>query len=136
MNFSKFVTAVFVFVLLTIVGSKITVPAGMISFTLQTVFVMLSGLIAGANAGLTSQLVYLMFGMFMPVFAGDMYGPGVFSDISAGYLVAFPLAAFYCGKYGHGVQSPGRLIWVVIVAQTLIYFFGVMGMLFNSNLTW
>ncbi len=119
---------------LTTVGAKLSIDSDPVPFTLQTVVVLLAGFIGGANIGLTSQLVYLLFGMYLPVFAGNLYGPQIFSDITAGYLVAFPVAAFVCGTLGHKNSRLSVLIFTAIFAQTIIFSFGLTGMMLNSDM--
>ena len=86
------------FALLTAVGAQIAIPTVPVPFTMQTVFVLLSGAILGARRGATAQLVYLAMGATgLPVFAGfsgtfvHLFGP------TGGYLMAFPLAAYVTG---------------------------------------
>lgn len=132
MNFSKFATTVLVFVLLTTVGAKVSVPNGDVPYTLQSVFVLLSGLIAGANIGQTSQLIYLFFGLFAPVFAGHAYGLSLLSDPTAGFLFSFPIAAFITGYLGHEKKNVLLLVGVCFLAQTVMYLVGTTVLWVNS----
>ena len=72
MDFKKFAIASALFAFLTTVAAGVVIPNGEVPITLQSVFVLLAGLIAGANVGLTSQLIYLLVGVFSPVFAGEI----------------------------------------------------------------
>jgi biotin transport system substrate-specific component len=76
----------------------IPVPGSAVPITLQTFGVMLAGLVLGARRGALTALLYLAIGAAgLPVFAGGAGGVGVFASLSAGYLVAFPLAAALAG---------------------------------------
>jgi biotin transport system substrate-specific component len=76
----------------------IPVPGSAVPITLQTFGVMLAGLILGARRGALAALLYLAVGAAgLPVFAGGAGGVGVFASLSAGYLLAFPLAAALAG---------------------------------------
>lgn len=66
--------------------------------TLQTFGVMLSGLVLGARRGSAAVVVYLALGAAgLPVFSGGNSGLAPFVGPTAGYLLAFPLAAFAIG---------------------------------------
>jgi biotin transport system substrate-specific component len=94
------------FALLTAAGAQFIVPVVPVPFTLQTVFVLLSGAFLGARKGSTAQAAYLMAGAVgMPVFAGFT---GTFAHLlgpTGGYLLAFPAAAFITGYLLHDVKA-------------------------------
>jgi biotin transport system substrate-specific component len=76
----------------------IPVPGSVVPITLQTFGVMLAGLVLGARRGALAALLYLAVGAAgLPVFSGGVGGVGVFASLSAGYLLAFPLAAALAG---------------------------------------
>jgi biotin transport system substrate-specific component len=76
----------------------IPVPGSAVPITLQTFGVMLAGLVLGARRGALAALLYLAVGAAgLPVFSGGAGGVGVFAGLSAGYLLAFPLAAALAG---------------------------------------
>jgi biotin transport system substrate-specific component len=76
----------------------IPVPGSAVPITLQTFGVMLAGLVLGARRGALAALLYLAVGAAgLPVFSGGAGGIGVFAGLSAGYLIAFPLAAALAG---------------------------------------
>ena len=135
MEFKYFAIASTLFAFLTTVAADVVIPNGDIPFTLQSVFVLLSGLIAGANVGITSQLIYLMFGAFFPVFAGSDYGFSILADPTAGYLFAFPVAGFIAGLLGHN-QNFWKIILAVVLAQTSLYISGVLVLKINSDMNW
>jgi biotin transport system substrate-specific component len=66
--------------------------------TLQTLGVMLTGLLLGARLGTLAVLVYLAIGAVgVPVFAGGAAGLAPFSGPTGGYLVGFAVGAFVIG---------------------------------------
>ncbi|HEY8717922.1 biotin transporter BioY [Pengzhenrongella sp.] len=73
--------------------------AGMaVPITLQTFGVMLAGVVLGARRGALAVLLYLAVGFAgLPVFAQGTGGLAVLAGPSAGYLIAFPLAAALAG---------------------------------------
>lgn len=71
---------------------------GLVPITLQTFGVMLAGAVLGARRGFLAVLLYLAVGAIgLPVFSGGAAGIAPFTGPSAGYLIAFPLAAALCG---------------------------------------
>ncbi len=134
MDFKKFAIASTLFAFLTTVAAQVYIPNGDVPITLQSVFVLLAGLIAGANAGMTSQFIYLMLGVFTPVYAGDTYGMDILADPSVGYLFGFPIAAFIAGFLGHK-QNIWMILLAVILAQTALYVSGVLVLKINSETT-
>ena len=73
--------------------------AGMaVPITLQTFGVMLAGTVLGARRGALAVLLYLAVGLAgLPVVALRAGGLGVLAGPSAGYLLAFPIAAAVAG---------------------------------------
>ncbi|NOY76690.1 MAG: biotin transporter BioY [Calditrichaeota bacterium] len=98
--------------------------------TLQTLFVFLAGGFLGARWGAISQLFYLFLGFAgLPVFAGES-GPMVFLSPTIGYLLAFPLAALFCGVFIHrgAEKSWGYLLLIYSTSALLILSLGVAGL--------
>lgn len=92
------VLAIVGFAFLTAAGAQVRLYLWEIPFTLQTLAVYGSGLFLGWRNGLLAQLLYLSLGLFLPVYAGDGYGPSfLFGAVTAGYLFGFPLAAMVSG---------------------------------------
>lgn len=89
------------FSLLTAAAAQFTIPVKPIPFTLQTVFVILSGAFLGSRNGAASQIIYLFLGISgLPVFAqipNESTGIGRLLSPTGGYLLCFPLAAFIMG---------------------------------------
>lgn len=94
-------------VLLVGAASLLTAAAGRLAFpvpwspvplTAQTFAVLLSGAVLGSRRGFAAQALYLAQGAAgLPVFAGGMNGALAFAGPTAGYLLAFPLAAAVTG---------------------------------------
>ncbi|RYG39094.1 biotin transporter BioY [bacterium] len=82
----------------TAIAAQATIPWEPVPFTMQTVAVLLSGLLLGARKGYMSQLVYLGAGVAgWPVFAGGGHGLHTAIGETGGYLISFPLAAMALG---------------------------------------
>jgi len=74
------------------------IPIGPVPITLQTLGVILAGLVLGPWRGFAATALYLLVGFAgLPVFAGGAAGIGVLARPSVGYLLSFPFAALVAG---------------------------------------
>lgn len=106
-------------------------PAG-VPITLQTFAVLLAGLSLGPRRAFLAVALYLAVGLVgMPVFAGGHGGVAVLAGPTAGYLMAFPLAAAVAGAWS---ATATRRLWrpramhatiATILATLIIYAAGV-----------
>jgi biotin transport system substrate-specific component len=97
------VAAVLFVTALTALAAQVSVPLPFtpVPFTMQPMIVLLGGAILGAKAGLASQVLYLLLGIAgLPVFAASPVLPqGAMRLVgpTAGYLLAYPVAAWLTG---------------------------------------
>lgn len=85
------------FTLLTIVGGLIKIQAGPVAFTLQTLFVILSGFVLGARDGFFSQFAYMFIGLVgVPIFTQGGGFQYIFQP-SFGYIISFCIGSFTAG---------------------------------------
>ena len=93
------------FAVLTGVGANIRIPFPLVPLTLQTVFVLLAGLLLGSRRGALSMTLYMLLGLLgLPVFAGG----GGFQTMllpSFGFIVGFIPAAWAAGRIMEAAQS-------------------------------
>ena len=126
METKKLVHSAF-FAALTAVGAFLAIPVDPVPFTLQTFFVLISGVVLGPKYGALSQTVYVLLGLVAPVYAGGASGPGILFGPRGGYLFGFIAAAYGVGLLSRG-SSPGRkgLIRVILamVAGVLLIYAG------------
>lgn len=122
---------------LTAIGAGISIPLGEVPITMQTLFVILSGLILGSRLAALSQLVYIVLGLIgIPIFAGFTGGIQSIIKPSFGFLIGFVFAAYIVGKISHleGEISTKR-IWIAsIVGTGVIYLFGLPYMYYILNI--
>jgi len=114
------------FTALIIVGAYIKVPLPVIPFTLQTLFVIMAGMLLGSRKGLLSVLSYTFIGLIgLPVFSGGGGLAYVFKP-SFGYILGFALAAFIAGKIVEGHDFNIKTLVLAATAGTLaIYVVGL-----------
>jgi biotin transport system substrate-specific component len=88
------------FSLLTAAAAQVVVPLPFtpVPLTGQTFAVLLTGALLGPRLGALAMLAYLLEGAAgLPFFRGGAGGVGHFSGATAGYLLAFPAAAYVTG---------------------------------------
>ncbi|WP_066297904.1 biotin transporter BioY [Arthrobacter luteolus] len=113
-----------------------------VPITLQTLAVMLAGLILGPLRGAAAVGLYLVVGLAgLPVFSGFSGGLGVLAGPSAGYLLSFPLAALVVGLISRAVLRRFRrarfaaLFGASLATSFLvIHPLGIAGMMLNAKL--
>ena len=114
------------FAALTALGAQFRLYLWEVPFTLQTFAVYGSGLYLGWRNGLLAQGLYLLIGLFLPVYAGDGVGPAyLFGAVTAGYLLAYPLSAAAVGilsKYFNGLTGT---ILSMMAGSVILFTFGV-----------
>lgn len=99
---SRLWIAVPVFALLTALGAQFSVPMTPVPMTLQSLFVVLSGLVLGARGGAAAMGLYLFLGAVgLPVFSDGGSGLDALTGPTAGYLAAFPIMAGVVGGLAH-----------------------------------
>ena len=94
------VVRILLFVLFAAAGAQLAVrlPFTPVPVTVQTLFVVLAGIVLGPRDGFYAMLSYIALGAVgAPVFAGFSFGPVVLAGVTGGYLVAFPVAALLSG---------------------------------------
>jgi len=126
---------------LTVVGAYIRLPLLHVPLTLQTFFVILSGMVLGPFYGPLSQMAYLLLGLAgLPVFSQGG-GLGYIFKPTFGYLLGYPLASGIIGMLLHGgsvdcsikqVSTP-RLIFAGALGLLAIFIPGVLALYWNLN---
>lgn len=118
------------------------IPVGIgVPVTLQTLGVMLAGLVLGPRRGFLAVLLYVLVGLAgLPVFAQGASGLGTLLKPAAGYLLAFPLGALVCGAIAAwtrrlSVWRPLTLATSALVGGILVVHpLGILGMMVNLKL--
>lgn len=105
-----------------------------VPITLQTLGIMLCGAVLGPWRGAAAAALYLFVGFVgVPVFAGGNAGLGVLAGTSAGFLLAYPVAALVVGwlsRAGVRHRRPvlGLALGAVLGGIGVVYLGGIPGM--------
>ncbi len=114
------------FATLTTIGAYISIPIGVVPFTFQTLFVMLSGLLLGSKKGALSMIVYVLMGLVgMPVFANGLSGIGIIFKPTFGYLIGFIVASYIIGLIHEKTKHFKFYFIAPFVGLVAIYIIGV-----------
>jgi biotin transport system substrate-specific component len=117
---------VIVFSLFIAACAQFAIHIGPIPITGQTFAVLLTGALLGSRLGAAAVIAYLIEGALgLPFFAGGGAGLVRFLGPTAGYLVAFPAAAFIVGAFAeHGWDKRYPTAVAAMAIGSLIIFLG------------
>lgn len=107
-------------------------PGFAVPITAQSLGVMLAGAVLGGRRGFAVLAVFLaLVAVGLPLLAGGRGGLGVFVTPSAGFLFAYPVAAFVVGWLTERGGAPYRLSWGIaaniIGGIVVLYAAGIAG---------
>ncbi|MDA1027512.1 MAG: biotin transporter BioY [Bacteroidetes bacterium] len=132
------VGAIVGFALLTAFFAQFRLYIWEVPFTLQTLSVYGSGLYLGWRNGLLSQLLYLVLGLFMPVYAGDGFGPAyLFGAVTAGYLLAYPLSSAAIGLVSKRFNGATGSLLSILAGSAILFSIGIVWLHYaGGHATW
>ena len=110
-----------------------TPPGFSVPITAQSLGVMLAGSVLGARRGGLSLVLFLVLvATGLPLLAGGRGGLGVFAGPSAGFLLAWPVAAYVVGWLSERAGTTYKLHWGIVAnlvgGIVVVYVGGIVGM--------
>ena len=115
------ITLCALFAALIAIGTHIKIPTPLLPLTLQTLFVVLSGLVLGKKYGALSVCVYVIAGLAgLPVFTGSALNP------TFGYIIGFIPGAWLSGYIAERFR-PRFMTWFLgaVAGIAVIYAVGI-----------
>ncbi|MCT9625456.1 biotin transporter BioY [Pseudarthrobacter equi] len=114
-----------------------------VPITFQTLAVMLTGLVLGPGRGFAAVGLYTLLGLAgLPIFSQGRSGLGILAGPSAGYIIAFPIAAALVGWLATVVirrTTKARALWFFLAATVTsivtVHTLGVAGIAINAKTT-
>jgi len=114
-----------------------------VPITFQTLAVMLTGLVLGPARGFAAVGLYTLLGLAgLPIFSQGRSGLGILAGPSAGYIIAFPIAAGVVGWLATIVirrTTKARALWFFLSATAtsivFVHTLGIIGIAMNSKAT-
>lgn len=132
-----------IFTALTALGAFISIPIGPVPITLQSLFVILSGLILGSKKAAYSQITYLLLGLMgFPIFSGFSGGLQHVIKPSFGFIIGYIGAAYITGKLTEGRALTYRNLTLAVLIGSLViyglglpYMYYILNIMLKSNFT-
>ncbi|UZX03399.1 biotin transporter BioY [Arthrobacter sp. CDRTa11] len=114
-----------------------------VPITFQTLAVMLTGLMLGPGRGFAAVGLYTVLGLAgLPIFSQGRSGLGILAGPSAGYIIAFPIAAAVVGWLATVVirrTSRARALWffaaATVTSIVVVHTLGIAGIALNTKAT-
>lgn len=114
-----------------------------VPITFQTLAVMLTGLVLGPGRAFAAVGLYTLLGLAgLPIFSQGRSGLGILAGPSAGYIIAFPIAACLVGWLATVVirrTTKARALWLFLSATVtsiaVVHTLGVAGIALNTKAT-
>lgn len=121
------------FIALITAGSWLSIPLPPVPLTLQTLFVLLAGIVMKRYGVIPVTLYVLLGAAGLPVFHNGTAGLGILLGPTGGFLVGFIPAALVTGvAYEH--KSPKLRSAGLVAATAVTYVFGVAWLSFSASL--
>ena len=121
MTATRKLTLCALFAALIAIGTHIKIPTPLLPLTLQTLFVVMAGLVLGRKLGALSVCVYVLAGLMgLPVFTGSALNP------TFGYIIGFIPGAWLAGYIAERFR-PCFMTWTLgaVAGIAVIYAFGI-----------
>ena len=116
------------------------IPLGFIPvpIILQNMGIMLAGALLGPKRGFLAVLIFLLLvALGLPILSGGHGNMAVFIGPSAGYLLAYPFAAFFIGLITEKLDNPSFLVEFIciwLIGFLFIDAMGAIGLTIQSHL--
>ena len=132
---SKDITQIGMFAALTAIGAFISIPVGPVPITLQSFFVLLSGITLGSRKAMYSQIAYILLGLTgLPIFSGFSGGFQHMLKPSFGFLIGYIAAAYCVGKIAEKQKTAANLSLAVLAGTAVLYAIGLPYMYYILNI--
>ena len=123
-----------IFTILIAIGAFIKIPLPYVPFSLQFLFVNLSGIFLGYTFGSYSILLYIILGLIgFPIFSKGG-GIGYILQPTFGYIIGFLVSTFLIGKITIKIKSSFINHFIIsLLKLCIVYFIGVLYYYLISN---
>lgn len=139
-TWARDIALVFAGAMLTVLGAQISIPVppSPVPVTGQTLGVVIAGAALGWKRGAASQLLYVLLGLFLPVYSDGASGPDVIWGATGGYLIGFIIAAGLIGRLAElGADRKPHIAFLAFCAgQLAIFGIGVPWLKVATDMTW
>src|SRR5919107_1159263 len=122
----------------TLAAPQPRVLADVLSNTRVRDAALVTGAALGANRGALGQLLYIALGLVgLPFYADGAHGFDVVWGATGGYLVAFPISAYVCGKLAERRydRTPQTALPAFLVGSIIVFAIGVPWLAVSADLS-
>ncbi len=120
---------------LMIFGAKLSVPTLGIPVTFSTLFLCISAMLTNTFVATSGQILYLLSGLFFPVFSSDSYGVEFYQSFTAGYVLIFPVVAYLVSKWTPLFKDWFTTASYLVVAHSIVMASGIIWWYFNKEVS-
>lgn len=133
---TKDITQIGMFTALTAIGAFISIPVGPVPITLQSFFVLLSGIFLGSRKAMYSQISYLLLGLAgLPIFANFTGGLQAIFKPSFGFLIGYVIVAYLVGKITESKSNTIKNLSIsMFLGTAVLYMIGIPYMYYILNI--
>jgi len=131
---SRFIAYSAAFIALITLGSWVSIPFFPVPLTLQTLFVLLAGVVMKRSAVVPVGLYVLLGALGVPVFHNGIAGIGVLLGPTGGFLIGFIVAALLTGV-AYEYHSGYVRIAGIAAATLAIYACGIAWLMISLGMT-
>lgn len=120
------------------VGAFVIIPVGPVPVSLQTFFILLTGLLLSPRWAVAAVGLYLFAGIIgLPVFAGGTSGIGRIAGPTGGYLLSWlPAAGVVSWLHHLGSDRLLKTVLALIIGTAVIYTLGVPWLKMVTGMPW
>ena len=120
----------------TCVLGPLALPIGPVPISLTNLVIYFSLYVLGMKNATISYLVYLLLGLFLPVFSGGAGGPGKLFGPTGGYLFGFiPMAILGGIVVDRYMDQRVRCFLALVVGTGICYGFGTAWLAYQAHMT-
>ena len=113
------------------------IPIFSIPVTLQTLMIMITGILLTPKDAFLAVLLYLILGIIgLPVFSGFNSGLSALMGPTGGFLIAFPFASFFISYFKGKLGFLRLLIINAIFASLFVYLIGAISIAFVNQINY
>ncbi len=123
------------FAALIAVSAQISIPVPMgVPFTLQTLAILLSGVVLGAKKGTIAVSMYVLMGVIgLPVFNTFQGGIHMLVGATGGFIISFPIMAFISGFFSDRTSKLKISLLGTLTATAVNFIFGTVMFSYVTN---
>ncbi len=124
---AKDIALIVLFSILTGLAANIKIEIGAVPITMQTLVVLLSGVLLGSKKGAISQITYLCYGLAGLGWFAHGGGLAYIASPTFGYVIGFILAAYLAGLIKEkNINNPIAIFSILVIANWSMYLPGLL----------